>query len=75
VQKKSLSEHHLPGPQRAAPAAVGGQGGAGQRGQLLPVGEPHPGRKILPESLGVPHHAVFVGGFWNAVVIWGRGRK
>ncbi|KAF3835378.1 hypothetical protein F7725_027936 [Dissostichus mawsoni] len=58
-----MSQHHLPGSQHAAPAAVRGQGGAGEGGQLLPVGEPHPGRKILAESLHVPHNRVLITGF------------
>lgn len=73
VQNEGLSQHHLPGSQHAAPATVRGQGGAGEGGALLPVGEPHPGRKILAESLRVPHNRVLTTGFraglCNTVVI------
>lgn len=76
MEHKSLSEHHLACSQHAAPPAVGGQGGGGQRGELLPVGEPNSGREILAESLHVSHDRVSIGGFVagvrRAFVVWGK---
>lgn len=62
VKEEGLSQHHLAGSQHAAPAAVRGQRGAGQRGKLLSVGEPNPGPKVSAEILHVTHDTFLIRG-------------
>lgn len=62
VKEEGLSQHHLPGSQHAAPAAVRGQRGAGQWGKLLSVGEPNPGPKVSAEILHITHDTFLIRG-------------
>ena len=51
MHQQALGQQHLPAAQHASPAAVRGETGALQLGELPPVGQPQPGHEHRLETL------------------------